>query len=176
MKRFLSVLLLLIVVFSTCHAEGLDYSSLSTEELHQIINSARNELTVRELNAAENTVLLDQNDVKVYLTGKYEIWGDKADDYMYLDLEVVVVNDSDYLLSVIVDSACVNGWEVYTSGISDTSPGKKQRGSLEFKISDGEAYTYEEVEEIEMNILLYDSEEWETIAELDTITLHINNH
>lgn len=175
MKKLLALFTALMLLCGTCLAEAPDYTAMSDAELHAIIDAARNELAKRERTMAADTVLIEQNDVTVYLTGKYRLWdGDdfmSGDPFCYLDLEVVVVNDSDRNVSVTIDTASVNGWVVYGSGISETTPGKKQKGELEFKISDGEAFSYEEVEEIEINFYLYDMDQWERIADVDPVII-----
>lgn len=127
MKRFVSVFLVVLLAFSTSFAlaEGMDFASMSDDALRALVDAARNELAKRELTAAENTVLFEQNGVKVYLTGAYDLSYDNA----YLSLEAVVVNDSDKKVNVSVDTACINGWDVYGSGIGDISAGKKKKAS-----------------------------------------------
>ena len=103
MKRLFSVLMALILVFSIAAvAEGTDFASMDDAALHAMIDGARNELAKRELVAAENTVLFEQDGVTVYLTGDHEVWG--SDSY-YLDLGVVLVNDSDKTVAVGVNTA-----------------------------------------------------------------------
>ena len=170
MKKILALVMVLVCVFcwSFACAEGLDFASMSDEQLQAIIDGAKAELSSRNGGVAADGVLIDQDGVKVYLTGKHEVWG--YDSY-YLDLEVVVENNSGKTVSILVDTASVNGWNVYGSGISDTGAGKKQKGSLEVCLTDAEISTYEEVEEIEFNFTIYDSDAWETISNVDTVTL-----
>jgi len=170
MKKILALMMVLVCVFcwSFACAEGLDFASMSDEQLQAIIDGAKAELSSRNSSGGEKVVLIDQDSVKVYLTGKHEVWGYES---YYLDLEVVVENNSDKTISIIVDTASVNGWNVYGSGISDTGAGKKQKGMMEVCLTDAEISTYEEVEEIEFNLMIYDSDNWETIAYIDPITL-----
>lgn len=171
MKKLPALFLVLILLFSTCFAEGLDYSSMTDAQLHDIVDAARNELAKRELTTAGNTVLLDQDGVQVYLTGDYTITGSSK----YLVLDVVVINDSDKNISVSIDSDCsINGWAVSTMGCGETPAGKKKRAELSFKLSDAGISTYEEIEDIEMTLYLYDMDKWETVSRTETITLHPN--
>ena len=59
MKKFLTVLLALLLLCGSCLAEGLNYASMTDAQLHDIVDAARNELTKRELVAAEKTVLFE---------------------------------------------------------------------------------------------------------------------
>lgn len=45
MKKFLTVLLALLLLCGSCLAEGLDYASMTDAQLHDIVDAARNELT-----------------------------------------------------------------------------------------------------------------------------------
>ena len=47
MKKFLTVLLALLLLCGSCLAEGLDYASMTDAQLHDIVDAARNELTKR---------------------------------------------------------------------------------------------------------------------------------
>lgn len=177
MKKLFAVLMVLMLVFGmTAFAEEFDFASMDDAALQELIDGARNELEKRGQaqggqTVAENTVLFEQNGVTVYLTGDHEVWG--SDSY-YLDLGVVLVNDSEKTVSVLIDTAYVNGWEVYGGGITDTGAGKKQQAVLDFCISDANISTYEEVEEIEMNFIIIDSDTYDTIAELEPVIIHCN--
>lgn len=45
MKKFLTVLLALLLLCGSCLAEGLNYASMTDAQLHDIVDAARNELT-----------------------------------------------------------------------------------------------------------------------------------
>lgn len=169
MKKLALILaIVILVVFASAFAEGMDFASMSDEQLQMIIDGAQTELANRKGDSVNDGILIDQDGVKVYLTGNHEIWGNES---LYLDLEVVVENNSDKTISILIDSMSVNGWNVYGFGVSDTQPGKKQKGNLEFCLSEAGISTYEEVEEIEFIFTIYDSENWETIKTLDPVLL-----
>lgn len=174
MKRIIAFLLaaLLMCLFCAAGAEGTDFAVMSDDELHALVDGARNELAKRELTAAEGTVLFEQEGVTVYLTGEHEVKSG------YLDLEAVVVNDRDCTVAIAVNSASINGWNVFSGGIGETSPGKKQKGMLSFSLEDASLSSFEEIEEIEeieLSIDLIDEDTYESIAETsEPITLHFN--
>ena len=171
MKKVLAFLLtaLLLCTLCTANAEGTDFTAMSDDELHALVDGARNELAKRELTAAEDTVIFEQDGVTVYLTGNHEVKGG------YLDLEAVVVNDRENMVAVALDTASINGWNVYSGGIGETSPGKKQKGMFDFSLEQANISTFEEIEEIELSIHLIDEETYESITEPSApITLHFN--
>jgi len=173
MKKVFSVLLMLVLIctagFAT--AEGLDYSSMSDEELHATISSARNELTRRELIAEEKLVIFEADNVQAYLTGNYEVYGS---DTVFLNLEAVIINDSDATVSLMTEACCINGWDVWSMGIANTSAGKKHKGNFNIKLTDAEIATFEEIEEIEFTFYLSNAETYKRIGESTSVVVHYN--
>jgi len=172
-KVFIVLLAAIIFILISCEAfaEMPDFSALTDEELHEMIDGARNELKTRELVAGEKTVLLDAEGVQIYLTGNYRVYGE---DNVYCELEAVLVNNSDRDVGVSSDGASVNGWEVYSSGFGSASPGKKMKGTIDLKISDAEISTYEEIEDIDLTLHLFDGSTYTTFYRGETITMYFN--
>ena len=175
MKKFVAVLMAVLMMISAfAMAETVDVSGLSDTELQAIIDAANAELAGRSAAPADDgkTILFEQDNVQVYLTGNYEVWGS---DTHYLDLQAVVVNDTDVPITVSVEMCSVNGWGVYASGIYTTNPGKKQKDDLSINISDAEISTFEEVEEVEFQFKVYNSDTYDDMFKTDTITLTFND-
>ena len=176
MKKLIAWVLALLMLGSTvAFAEMPDFSAMTDAELHEIVDGARSELKERELKAEKDTVLVDQDGVKVYLTGKYEI-----NDYssssgnVYIRLEAVIINNTDKTIDVFFDSATVNGWDVDNCGIGEITARHKKKDEFELTISDAEISTYEEIEEIEIKLYIYDDDAYERMFVTDPITLHFN--
>lgn len=175
MKRFVSVFLIALMILSiastTVFAEGIDVTSMTDEELHAIVDSARNELAKRELTAAADTVLFDAEGVKMYLTGNSHV--SSNGEFAYF--EVVVVNDTETEVAVTIDSASINGWDVASNGVYGTSAGKKQKGEMFFHISDAEISTIEEIDDLELTFRLFDSDNSKFITETsDPVIVNVN--
>ena len=171
MKRFFAILLAVLILLSATMAlaEGMDFTSMTDAELYALVNGARNELTKRELVAAENVVIVGQDGITVYMTGNNAI-----NEYSpVLEMEAVVVNDTEKSISVSVESASVNGWNVYGSGIYETTAGKKQKGVFELYLEDSDATTLEEVEDIEIELYIYDTDTYDRIGEAITVTMNL---
>ena len=170
MKKILALVMVLVCVFcwSFACAEGLDFASMSDEQLQAIIDGATEELANRKGSNVADGVLIDQDGVKLYLTGKHEVWGY---DSHYLSLEAVVENNMDCGISIDFESVSINGWEVYGSGIFDTGSGKKQKAEIDLLLSDAEISTYEEIEEIEFVFKMFDSDTFKTIKKFDPVVL-----
>ena len=170
MKKFLTVLLALLLLCSSCLAEGLDYASMTDAQLHDIVDAARNELTKRELVA----VLSEQDGVTVYMTGDYTIRESSISDDIWLKINIVVVNDSGRDVGIDTVNPSVNGWDVSASILSTTTKGKKSKQELTLNVKDAEVKSLDEIEELEIAFRMFDGETYKTFAEVPAITLHFN--
>lgn len=173
-KKLIGLLVVLMVLCSTCSAEGLDYAAMSSEQLHVVIDAARNELAKRELTLAENTVLFEQDGVTVYLTSGFKADAIATDTMHFMRAGVVVVNDSERNINVAIDSMAVNGWDVNSVGFSKIAAGKKQKDELTFNAADTDITTVEEIETVEITFRLSDADTYMFFADVAPITLHYN--
>ncbi len=166
MKKFISILLALILLGGLAMAEGIDYASMTDAELHAVLDGVRNELAKRDLKAGDKVLLFEQNGVSVYLTGEYHVdsWGEGK---QVLQLEAIVVNESESKISVYIDTVSVNGWEVYGGCIIDINPGKKKKGDFEIRLYDADITSYEEIEDIEFTFDISDADAYKTIFRLE---------
>lgn len=174
MKRTLALLFALLMLCGTCLAEGLDYPSMTDEQLHAVIDAARNELSKRELVLDGKTLLFEKEGVSVYLTGDFKEDSFTTDSLHYMRAEVIVVNDSDLNVRVGIDSMSVNGWEVSCSGFSAVSAGKKVKDELYFNAVDTDVTSVEEIETVEITFRLSNADTYKFFADVEPITLHFN--
>lgn len=174
MRKFLAILFAALLLCGSCLAEGLDYASMTDDQLHAIVDAARNELAKRELTLDGKTLLFEKDGVSVYLTSDFEADSLKTDSMHFMRAGVIVVNDSDKNMGVGIDSMSVNGWEVYSSGFSSISAGKKGKNELSFNAVDTDITDVSEIETVEITFYMYDGDTYQTISEIDPITLHFN--
>lgn len=173
-KKLFAVLLaaiIFVLIPAEAFAEAPDFSTLTDEELHELINGARNELKKRELNAEGGMLFFEQDGVTVYLTGDYKVYGT---DEMFIEFAATIVNDSDYDVNIQVDSVVMNGWDVYGSGASGITAHHKKKDGFSLCLTDADIRTFEEIEEIEFNLYLYDSAAWKRISTIDPIIINFN--
>lgn len=170
MRRIVSFMLVVVLLFCcTAYSEGLDVSSMTDEQLHKIIDLAKNELLKRELIAQEKLIIFDQDGVQLYLTGEYKF------RLPYMELNAVVINNSDVTVAFSTDyKVSVNGWEVWGDPdyLGKTSPGKKHKGNFTIKIEDAEVGSFDEIEEIEFNLTLVNADTNRVISTAPTVTVH----
>ena len=72
MKKILVLLAALMLTVLPAMAKQLDYANMKDDELQAIVDSARNELTKRQLEEDGKTLLFEHDGISVYLTGEYE--------------------------------------------------------------------------------------------------------
>lgn len=174
MKRTLALLFALLMLCGTCLAEGLDYPSMTDEQLHAVIDAARNELSKREQIAAEKTVLFEQDGVTIYMSGDYTVRESMVGDAVYLEIELVVVNETDRNVGISIENPSVNGWDVSVPFLSGVSAQKKAKDTLKLNVADAEVKTAEDMEDLTLSFRLYDKDSYKTFSEGEPITLHFN--
>lgn len=168
MKKLFTILVVMVLaLYSVSALAEIDVASMSTDELHRVVDTARNELVKRELTAAGDTVLFDQDGASAYLTGQVSV-----NEIGNLVMEAVFVNNTDKTLALTVDNASINGWTVFTMGITDTMPGSRTKGCLEFTLSDASISTLDEVKDVTICFNVFDTDSFETITALDPVTIH----
>lgn len=151
----------------------IDWKSLTTEEIHSIVDLGRNELAARDLIAAENLVLVDVDNVQFYLTGKYEMWGGEH-DAKYLKLHGVFINNSEYNIGIAIDDSYVNGWDAYANGFGSVESGKKSRVTIDICIEDADCFAFEDVQDWEVYFRTYDADSYKTLTHLEPVVVRFD--
>ena len=110
MKKFLSIMLSLLMLFSSAYAE-LDLSSLSDRELEELISEAAAILESRKQTdnklIDDPDVLYSGDDCSVYID-HVEITPNDDEVRLYF----ITINNSDLEMWVLFNSVTINGWGV----------------------------------------------------------------
>ena len=110
-------------------------------------------------------VLLDQNGVRIYISGKATIaqqtWvGSKQ--CRALVIPIVIENNSDYTISPVLDDVRVNGWS--TDGTTDESGGvifkSKTKCNLKLEIDNTDVKNIEDFSEAVFVFQVYKTKDW----------------
>ncbi|MBR2700162.1 MAG: hypothetical protein IKE76_16400 [Clostridia bacterium] len=136
------------------------YNCGAPKPSEDMVSSANNALQI-----AEGTVILDQEGVRVTLTGKVDTFG------TMMMLEVIVENNRTEDIYVNVSGSSINGWDVFGVGIADISAGKKKKSDLSFNISDASIENPNQIENMEIQLSVANAKTWMTIFEADSIAL-----
>ena len=162
MKKVFSIVLAVLMLFGMMAvAEGVDFSTLSEEELKELIDEARLEMTKYHPLVTEGTLLYEDENITITCTGPLEL-----DEYGYLYVPVIVENHSDKNLSIILQNVSCNGWAIY-DGFLDVPANKKAKEQAYFMdaATDAELESAEDVQDIEADLHYYDDETYENVIE-----------
>lgn len=162
MKRFISLFLVCILMLSITVAYAADYSSMTDAELKSQFEAIRNELVVRGLKVEGKTVILDKAGVQIYINGSPKV--DKTWMGLYLYIPIVIVNNSNYNITVTMDDASVNGWSVGSFNASidsnEVASGKKAKANIQFELEDTDVETTKDFEDAEFTLMIYNKDDW----------------
>lgn len=173
MKRFICLFVVICMAATWAIADDLDYASMTDDQLAAVISAARSELLKRDMVAKENLKLFEQDGISLYLTGGYEVkeWGEGKH---VLELEGIVINDTDQMIDVRIDNVAVNGWEVYGGIIQKVGAGNKKKDTFEIRIYDADIHSFDEITDIQFVFRTTKSEGFDKIFALDPITVQYN--
>lgn len=127
----------------------------------------------------EETVLIDNGDFRLYLTGEYSsidgVNGVSGDFMSHLSC--VVENKGDEEISSISYSGVINGWSLGSShvmsGTNGVRPGTKAKTDIWFTTEDTEVTSYEDLETMELTFEVKD-EDYDTMFEVSTGVVHFH--
>ena len=135
-------------------------SSLSDEQLKEQFKAIRNELASRGLTTEKSTVILEQNGVRLYISDAPTItksWDNKH----YLNIPLVIINDSGKSIAVVPEEGSVNGWKAECDLSDRNVPiGKKSKVNLQFLLDDTDVEKIEDFEDFELWFKVYDNDDW----------------
>lgn len=176
-RRVLCALILLVLCFARsipayAAAEIPDFSSMTTEEIMSFIDAAQDELLSRKAEEDGGSIILvDQDGVKVYMTGNHSV-AEYGNGTIDLNFDVVVINNSDRPITVGYKQASVNGWNVgFLTNIGQVPAATKTKGTIGYRLSDADISSFAEVEEIATSFYISDAEAWREIFTTDIVRL-----
>lgn len=162
MKRLVSMVLaaLMLLCGAAAYAEGIDLSGMTEEQLIALIDNARLELVKFHPSAVDGTVLYENDDVRITLTD-----GPELDIFDSLILHVIVENHTDHNLTVSLRNVSCNGWAIWDGTVS-VPANKKLKGDFDFMSAaeDAELKSGDDVQDIEADLVYYDSDTWDDIG------------
>ncbi len=168
MKKLLAVILVLFMLIPCAIAE--DYSSYTTEDLHRIVDAARNELEKRELIADNNLLIFDDQNVQIYMTGNGRQWEYSGTNYF--DLELIVINNTENDIYIDFENLSINGWNVPSGNFPQTTAGKKKKDKITLSLTAANIQNYSEIEDMEAVVAI--SVRFTQVYASDPITIHFD--
>lgn len=163
MKKLFLFVLVLALLCASAVAEGIDWASMTDEELTAAIEAAQAELNSRKpvddsgesIVIKDGTVLFDYEGVTVVVDGDPELTD--YGDLQIIKFNAITTNDTDDAMSVNIYDCSVNGWAVSGFGAGEVPAHKKSRDEWEIFATDAAPHSLEDVEECLMSFRLSDS-------------------
>lgn len=154
MKKLLAILLLLLFLIpeTSAFAINTDWSSMSDQDILNIIDSARAELVLRK--ASGNFMIIDQDGVQMYQTGNYRIT-EYSPENIVMDIEVVIINNRDSEIFLMDNGTCVNGWAVGMASLANVPAGRKVKDVISFNMYKANITKMEEIHEVEYSFEIH---------------------
>ena len=172
MKRFLAIILVLILFIpeTVAFAANIDWNSMSDQEITDAINEGRLVLASRVPDSKDHLTIANKDGVEVYLTRQYLLDNGYSSGTVYVQLEAVVINNTNMKINISDNGTCVNGWAVDTTGIYEVPAEKKKKDFIILRISDASISTFEEITDIEFVLAAYDYDNYSNKIEFDPFT------
>lgn len=139
-------------------ASAVEASPASEGELH--LGGARSEQMTME-----ETVLLEQDDVRVVATGL------TLDGWYGPEISVLIENNTGHSITVQARSASVNGAMVYPILSCDVAAGKKANDAISISQAELDTAGIKNIQFIELVTIVMDSESFETLMTSDPVIL-----
>lgn len=134
----------------------------------QVANPLGQKDAAAEALSIEETVLLDQDGIRVVATGLSQ------DGWMGPEINILVENSTDRAITVQVREVSVNGAMMTPILSCDVAAGKKANDAISFYQTDLDTAGISTLQTIELKFTAFDSESWDTILDSEAITLHTN--
>ena len=158
MRKLFALLLVLLLIGGIAMADIVDYTGMTDEDIYQLIDSAKAEIERRDLiGNPENLTVFYEQGVTIVITS----FESNTDHWMYkpaLVAQIKAVNTSDNDMSICIDNAAINGWEVDHDGMINLSAGHKEKARFEFNLEDADVATADELETLEIKFYYYTPE------------------
>lgn len=134
-KTLLSLLMILVLLLSVPAAlADTDFAGMTDEELTALIAGATNELSNRHLEG-QKFYLPSPDGVTVYATGIVK-WDDAWSGRAYVEVEVVIENQTDENKNINIAYQTVNGWDADASYFYPCAPHSKKIAGIDFRVTD----------------------------------------
>ena len=148
MKKIVTIILALILICSVALSEGIDWASMTDEEITAIIEAGQAELKSRSGGEPEEIVIMDYNGLTITASNFHV-----EDTLLYKDgalvFDVVIENNTDKSYDITGTDISINGWTVDALIYVDIMAGKKTKDVFKLDLGGADCKSLEDVQEIE---------------------------
>jgi hypothetical protein len=151
MKKMIVILVSLALICASSLAEGIDWASMTDEELHAAIEAAQAELNGR-YNIGSNDltaeiVVFNQDGRTLTLSNGRE--GNYMNYDLCLEFDAVYENNGESNDELVLNECYVNGWDIGALGDFDSRPGHRKMDTIVIGLDDTDVKSLDEIETIE---------------------------
>lgn len=158
MKKLFAMILALALALPALALSDPDVTSMTDQELRDMIAACSAELRARATVEPEGTLIFETEGLRLYQIGEVQV----ASDYMYIP--VAVYNDLDFQASLTPKSVTINGWEVYSGGVAVNAKAKK-KDEIAFSLSDADVTGLAQIDSFRFGWTLFNLDTWTTLYE-----------
>ena len=160
MKKLFAVILI-IVILPVIALANPDVSSMTDQELRDMIAACSAELRARATSEPDGILIFEWEGVKVYQIG------DPYISFSFLYVPVAVYNDTDSEMVISPENVLCNGWSIY--GGSCRAPGKaKKKDTISFNVEDANVSELNTIDSLSFHFEVYDYTNRKTVYEGET--------
>ena len=170
MKKILVLVLAALLAFCGVATAEMDYSSMTDDELHAILDGVRAELARRETAADDTSSVFEAEGITLYYTGDLELTGSTG---LMLSAQTKVINNSQRNVKIFVTGLTVNGLIFNDSWINTVPAGQTGNMALFFP-TNGEFESVDIIDDLMATYKIYDADTNEKITEIGPVTVHFN--
>lgn len=178
-KILLILVILLIVAAVACSGGDDDVKQPASVQGDSSANSSDKDSQKQDSSASDNdvkdeakndditiaeTVLYDENDIKVTATGYEDSWTGP-------DIKLLIENNSDHNVDITDELLSVNGYMMSGGFYAEVAAGKKSNETLSIWSSELKQAGIETVADIQFYLSIVDPESYDTIATSELLTL-----
>lgn len=170
MKKIVCVLLaLLTLIPCLAWADGLDYASMTADELRAVITDARAALARLEPPFDGSRIIYEDNGITVSIDGFH------FDSTKWLYVDMTVINRSEHNIHFQLQNTYINGWKVRDSETTIFNVGAKKnsRDSIRFTHFQEETQLseIEQIEDFTFTPVVLNADDWSKLYMPDEQTV-----
>lgn len=158
-KLFTLVLALTLVLPVLALAELPDVTGMSDQELKDLIAACSAELTARNANDPEGTLLFDAGGMRMYQTGEAYI------DNGILRIPVIIYNDLDERAAISLEDEKCNDCDITGNGGAETKAKSKKKAEMYFFVADANVKEITDITSLSFRWTVFSMESRKTLYE-----------
>ena len=169
MKKIMALALVFLALIPCAFAESIDYSSMTADQLKDVIAQARAALAEYEIQYNEGVVIYDGNGITVSIDGF------RLDNSGWLYVDMTVINRSDYNIHFKLSNTYMNGWKISDSETTMFNIASKKNAHDRIRFiriaTEASITAVEQIEDFVFTPVVQNSSDWSVLFTADEMTV-----